>query len=243
MLKLYNQFTEPIVGSAQRTLKNFSRMLQRKDNIVYVALDGQSRIIGYVGARFEKTQRRGLFLEIVVDPAHDFERVSKPLVKKVNEVFAEKKASMIFAGSTQNPLYGKLFSSMGFFESESTDVFMYAILDVPKFLDEFSPVLINRLERVKGWMGVAQLECDGHSLFLEKTRKGVQRIVWTNERVDFKLAFTKEMLTKLIFGVADAVEARKAGLLTVDVADGSGNGDRLLGALFPGKRFLIMDYW
>lgn len=243
MLELYNRFTEPLVGSAQRSLKNFSRMLQRKDNIIYVAFDGQNRIIGYVCARFEKRQRRGEFREIVVDPAHDFVHVSKPLLRKVNETFVEKKASMIFAGSTQNPLYEKLFPALGFFESESTDVFMYAILNVPKFLDEFSPVLVNRLERVKGWTGVAQVECDGHSLFLEKSSRGVQRVVWTNEGVDFKLTLTREVLTKLVFGVAEPVEARRAKQLSLDMVDGSGSADRLLRALFPKKQFLIMDHW
>jgi hypothetical protein len=67
--------------------------------------------------------------------------------------------------------------------------------------------------------------------------------VWTNERVAFKVALTREVLTKLTLGVADALEARKARQLTVEVGGGSRNGDRLLGALFPKKRFLIMDYW
>lgn len=242
MLELYNQFTETFVGSAKRTVKDFNRTLQRKDNIIYVALE-KGRMAGYICARFEKTQRRGEFREIVVNPANDFEQVSELLVRRVSDVFAEKKASMIFVSSTQNPLFGKLFASFGFFESESTDVFMYAILNVPKFLDELSPVLVNRLERVKGWTGVAHVECDGHSLFLEKSSKGVQRIVWTNERVDFRLTLTREILTKLVFAVTDPVEARKARQLSLDVIDGSANGDRLLRALFPKNQFLIMDHW
>lgn len=243
MLELYNRFIEHFVGSARRTLRNFGRMLQRKDNIIYVALEGKSRIIGYVCARFERNLRRGEFMEIVVDPAQDFGQVSKLLVKKVNDALIEKKASVIFASSTQNPLYGKLFSSLGFFESESTDVFMYAILNVPKFLDELSPVLVNRLERVKEWTGLIQVECNGHSLFFEKTSKSVQRIVWTNERVDFRLSLTTEILTKLVFGVANSIEALMAKQLTMDVTDGSGNPDRLLETLFPKKQFLIMDHW
>jgi hypothetical protein len=243
MLELYNRFTQPFVGSAQRTLKNFSRMLQRKDNIIYVALDGQSQIIGYVYARFEKRRRVGEFREVVVDHAYDFEQVSKPLVKKVNEAFLDKKASMIIAGTTRNLAYEKLFPALGFFGSESVDVFMYAILNVPKFLDELSPVLANRLERVRGWNGVTQIECEGHSMFLEKTSKGVKRIVWTNERVDFKLTLTREILTKLVLGVADAIEAQDAKLLTVESASGSEKTNRLVRVLFPKKQFLIMDYW
>lgn len=243
MLELYNRFTEPFVGSAQRTLKNFSRMLQRKDILIYVALDGRSQIIGYVYARFEKRRRLGEFRDVVVDPAHDFEQVSKALVKKVNEAFLEKKASMIIAGTTRNPAYKKLFLPLGFFESESTDVFMYAVLNVPKFLDELSPVLVDRLGRVKGWIGRAQVECDGHSLFLEKTSKGVQQIVWTNEPVDFKLTLTRDLLTKLVFGVVDPVEAQDAKLLSVESASGSERANRLLRALFPRKQFLIMDHW
>jgi hypothetical protein len=80
-------------------------------------------------------------------------------------------------------------------------------------------------------------------MFLEKTSKGVQRIVWTNERVDLKLTLTREILTKLVLGVADAIEAQDAKLLTVESASGSEKTNRLVRVLFPKKQFLIMDYW
>ncbi len=243
MLQLYNSFTRRFVGSASRTIKNFRRILRSKDNINWVALDKQDQVIGYVYARFDRVGRRGEFREIVVDPEYDFEMVAGLLVEKVNAAFTEKKACMIVAGSMRNPVYEKLFPGLGFFELESMDVFMYAILNVRKFFDDLSPVLLNRLGRLEAWSGLVQVECEGHSLFLEKTGRSVRRVVWTNEAVDFKVMVSRELLTRLVFGVADSVESRKTGLLTVDSAGGVEQVDGLLRMLFPKRQFLIMDYW
>ena len=144
MLQVYNSFTQQFVGSASRTPRHFRRMLQRKDNINFVALDKQNRIIGYVQARYEKRLNRGEFREIVVDQKQDFEQIAEQLAKKINAFFMEKRVSEIVAGSVQNPAYQKLFPKLGFFETESMGVFMFAILNVRKFLNELSPDFVNR---------------------------------------------------------------------------------------------------
>jgi len=243
MLQLYNGFTENFVGSATRTVKTFRRMLGKKEHLNWVTLDNQNRIIGYVHARLDKRFNRGEFREIIVDSKHDFIQVGKQLVEKVNAAFTQKKVSAIRAGSLRNPEFEKLFRAMGFFESDSGDVFMYTILDVQKFLDELSPVFSNRLMQLKNWKGLAQIECEGHSLFLNKTSESVQQIVWTNQPIDFKIKLNKTLLTKLIFGIADPVESHKTGQLEVETTPGQEHVSRLLKALFPKKQFLIMDYW
>jgi len=243
MLQVYNNCTEQFVGSASRTLKSFARMLRRKDNINWVALDNQNRIIGYISARLEKRLNRGEFREIVVDSKHEFEKVAKPLVEKVNTVFMEKKTSSIIAGSVRNLVYGKLFPPLGFFESESTDVFMYAILNVQKFLNELLPVFVNRLKQFENWKGLAQIECENHSILLQRTTEEVQPIVWTNEPINFKIILTRELLIKLIFGIADPVESHRSGQLKVVTMESSNTVNQLLKTLFPKKQFLIMDYW
>jgi hypothetical protein len=191
----------------------------------------------------DKRMNRGDFQEIVVDPKYDYVEVAKPLVKKVSAVFMEKKVSCITAGSNRNPWYDKLFSESGFLDFDSVDVFMYGILDVQKFMSEVSPVFVNRLKQVNDWKGLAQIECDGHSVFLRRTEKAVETPVWTNEPVDLKVALSRDVLAKLIFGVLDSVELHRSGQLKVEVAENKAKTDRLLRVLFPKVGFLILDHW
>jgi len=243
MLQVYSNFTKQYVGSASRTQKSYKRMLRKKDNVNWVALGDQNRIIGYVHARIEKRLNRGEFTEIVIEPKHDFEEVAKPLVEKVSAAFIEKKASAMVAGSLRNPAYEKLFPTLGFFESESTEVFMYAILNVRKFLYELSQVFVSRLKQLENWKGLAQMECEGHRVFLEKTNNSVQRIVWTNQPINFRITLARELLTRLMFGVADPIESYRAGQIRVETTESSEKTNQLLKALFPKGQFLIMDRW
>ncbi len=243
MLQLYTSFTRHFVGSALRTSKSSMSMLRKKDNINYVALDSQNRIVGYVHATLEKRNNTGEFRDIVVDPKYDFEQVASLLVEKVNADFAKKKVAAIVAGSLRNPAYEKIFPKLGFMESETRDVFMYAILDAQRLLNELEPVFASRLKRAEWWNGLAQIQCDGHSLFLEKTTKSVHTVVWTNRPVDFKIKLSGKILVKLIFGVANPLECRKSGQLEMETTIGKAKADQLLEKLFPRNQFLVMDFW
>jgi len=243
MLQLYTSFTENFVGSASRTTKSYARMLRKKDNINYVALDSQNRIVGYVHAVFEKRNNTGEFREIVVDPKHDLEQVASLLAEKINADFAKKKVAAIVAGSLRNPVYEKIFPKLGFMESESMGVFMYAILDAQKLLNELQPVFANRLKGAEGWNGLVQIQCNEHSLFLEKTAESVHTVVWTNRPVDFKIKLSRKVLTKLILGVADPLECRGSGQLEMEAAVGGSRANQLLERLFPRRQFLTMDFW
>lgn len=243
MLNVYNEFSKTFVGAVSRDLKDFRRMLRKKDNINWVALDNQNRVIGYVHARLEKRINRGEFGEIVVHPKQDFEQIARPLVEKINNTFIEKKVSAILAGSLRNPLYEKIFPALGFFESESTGVFMYAILDTQKFLNELAPVFANRLKKLEEPNILTQIECDGQSIFLQKTNGNAEPIVWTNQPVDFKVILTSDILTKQVFGIADSFESSKASQLRIETTLNQEKTNRLLRALFPKKQFLIMDHW
>jgi N-acetylglutamate synthase-like GNAT family acetyltransferase len=243
MLKVYNRFTKQFVGSAARTAKSFQRMLRRKENLNWVALDDQDLIIGYVSARLEKQMNRGEFREIAVDPDHDFEQVAKPLVERVNSVFMEKKVSAIQAASLRNPWFEKLFPKYGFFESESLGVFMYAVLDARKLLNEISQVFIKRLNQIENWNGLLQIECEGHSIFLHKTGEEAKQIIWTNHSIDIKARLGTALLTRLIFGIADPVQSLESGELQIETSLDKMSTTRILRQLFPERQFLIMDYW
>jgi len=243
MLQLYASFTKHFVGSASRTAKSYTRMLRKKANINYVALDSQNRIVGYVHAAFEKRNNTGEFREIVVDPKHDLEQVASLLVEKVSADFAKKKVAAIVAGSLRNPAYERIFPKLGFMESESMGVFMYAILDAQKLLNELQPVFANRLIGAEGWNGLVQIQCEEHSLYLEKTGENVHTVVWTNRPVDFKIKLSGKILVKLILGVAHPLECRKSGQLEMEATVSNSKANQLLEHLFPKRQFLTMDFW
>jgi N-acetylglutamate synthase-like GNAT family acetyltransferase len=243
LLNLYNEFTKTTVGSALRNQQDFRQGLRRKDNTNLVALDKQKRIAGYVLANFEKRFNRGEFAEIIVNPKYDFEQVAKPLVERVHSIFVKKRVISIIAGSIRNPVYEKLFPELGFFETESNGVFMYVILDVQKFLNELQPAFANRLKQLKELNLLIQIDCEGSSIFLHKTGEKVGSLVFTNQTVDFKLTLNREVLTKLVFGIEDAVESTKTGQTRVETALTPKATVQLLKALFPRKQFLIMDHW
>ena len=243
MLNLYTSFTKHFVGSASRATESYTRMLRKKDHINYVALDNQNRIVGYIHTTLEKRNNTGEFVEIIVDPKHDFEQVASLLVEEVSADFAKKKVAAIVAGSLRNPAYQKVFPKLGFMESESTGVFMYAILDAQKLLNELEPVFAGRLKGAERWKGLTQIQCDEHSLFLERTTESVRQVIWTNRPVDFKIKLSGKILVKLIFGVVDPLECRRNGQLEVETAIGKAKANQLLQRLFPRSQFLTMDFW
>lgn len=148
LLKLYQQFVLHYVGSAARTLKSFQRMTRRKDNLRWVALAKQGKIVGYVSGTYAKGRRTGRIHEIIVDPQHDFATIAGLLAEKVHSTLIEKGVAMIQAASIRNPYYPQIFPKLGFFEVETDGVFMYAITDTAKFLTEISPIIAYRLKQL-----------------------------------------------------------------------------------------------
>jgi len=243
MLSLYTDFTREFVGPAQRDLKTYRRMMRRKDRTYWVAINEQGKMLGYVLSRFDERRRQGSIDETVVDPKNDYEQVAKPLIDKACNTLIEKKAAMIVAGSFGNLQHEKIFPALGFLSFESTDVFMYTVLNTQAFLNELAPVFVNRLKRMEGWNGLMQIECEGHSVFIQKTKENTEHLVWSNQPVDFKVTLNRDVLIKLVLGVADSTEANQMGQLKVETAQNQTATNQLLRALFPKRQFLIMDYW
>jgi hypothetical protein len=243
MLKVYDSFTRQFVGSAARTVKSFQRMLSGKEKVNWVALDNRGRIIGYVSARLERQMNRGEFREVAVDLEHDFVQVAKPLVEKVQSVLMEKKVSALQTTSIRNPLFEKLFPGLGFFESDTLGVFMYAVLDPWKLLDEISLVFITRLKQLEDWNGLVQIKCEGLSILLHKTLEETRQETWANQHIDVKVELNGALLTRLIFGIADPIQAIQSGELKIETRFSEETSTLVLRCLFPRKQFLIMDYW
>jgi len=243
MLNLYTGFAQEFVGPASRTLKTYKHMLRRKERINWVAINERRKMVGYITSRFDKRQRISRIDEIVVDPNHDFEQVAKPLLDATYNTLLKKKPAIILARSLRNPQYEKIFPALDFLASESTTVFMYAILNIQRFLHELAPIFTERLKKIEKWNGLTQIECEGHSLILNKTKENVEPIVWTNQPVNFKVILTRDTLTKLMFSVADPLESLKTNKLRVETTVNQEVRNRILRTLFPRRQFLIMDYW
>jgi len=243
MLSLYSDFTREFVGPAQRDLRTYRRVMRRKDRTYWIAINEQGKMLGYVLSRFDEKRRQGSIDEIVVDPKNDYEQVAKPLIDKAYNTLIEKKAALIVAGSFGNLQYEKIFPALGFLSFESTDVLMYAILNAQAFLNELAPIFANRLKRMEKWKGLVQIECDNHSVFIQKTKENTEPLVWSNQPVDFKVALNRDILIKLVFSVADPIEANQTEQIKVETTQDQTTTNQLLRTLFPKKQFLIMDYW
>jgi len=243
LLSIYCRFAKEYVGLASRDIKTYRRVLRRKENIGWVALNQKGNIMGYVTASFDKGKREARIREIVIDPDKDFKQIAEHLVNKAYKNLLEKKPAIIHTGSIRNPHYAEIFPQLGFFDMESTGVFMYAILDIPKFLTEISRVLANPIKRLKKWNGLLQLQCKEHSIFIKKQKGDIETLIWTNQKPDFKIMLSRGLLTKLLFGIAESVESFRKGKLKVETALNEKETVQILATIFPKKRFLIMDFW
>jgi len=243
LLGVYNRLAKKYVGLASRDIKTYRRLLRKKENLGWVALSQKDNIIGYVTARFNKRKREARIIEIVIDPNNDFEQIANFLVSRAYKSLLEKNPAVFSAGSIRNSYYAKIFPKLGFFDIEERGVFMYAILDIPKFLTEISSIIINRIKQLKEWNGLLQLECEGHNLFIQKQKENIETLIWTNQTPNLKIALDRELLTKLLFGVAHPLESLKTKQLKIETTLNQKETSQILTTIFPKKRFLIMDFW
>jgi len=249
MLELYNEFSRQFVGVAHRDRRAFRLMLRREDKshstdlINWVVVEGCNHIIGYAHARFYRRSKWGDIIEIVVDAEHSFQEIAQQLIEKINDVLAEKKATVVTSYHVQTPTYEKIFTALDFFELKTNDIFMFSILDSRILLMEIESIFLRRLERMKRWEGLVQIECEENNIFIRRTKESVETIVWTNQPVDLKIIVSRERLIQLVFGVMDPIESLKSDQVKVKTALSQKERDRLLRSLFPEQQFLIMDYW
>ena len=241
--KVYQRFILNYVGSAARRLKVFQRMTKKKDNLRWVALDEQGKIVGYISSTYVKGRRLGRISEIVVDPDYDFETVADPLVDKVYDIFVEKNVAVIHAGSIRNPHYRQVFPKLGFFDVETDGVFMYAIIDAAKFLDEITPIILTRLKKVHDWNGWLQISCEERERFFRKEGEHVQSFMWTNYDIDCRISLNADTLTSVLLGTVDAQKAWEKGMIKVETALRNNEVKKFLATLFPKKQFLALDHW
>lgn len=241
--RIYQCFVLNYVGPVARGLKVFRRMARKKDNLRWVALDEQEKIVGYILSTYMKGKRLGRINEIIVDPNYDFETVACLLVDKVYNIFLEKGAAVVHAASIRNPHYPQIFPKLGFFVVETDGVFMYTITDVAKFLDEITPIMVSRLKKMQDWNGWLQISCKGGSRFFRKDSEDVRSFMWTNYDVDCKISLKTDILASVLLGVVNAQEAWAGGIIKVETTLSKDKVNELLAALFPKKQFLALDYW
>jgi N-acetylglutamate synthase-like GNAT family acetyltransferase len=243
LLSIYQQFVLNFVGSAARSLKTFQSIARKRDNLRYVALNKQGKIVGYILATYVKGRRTGRISEIVVAPDHDFETVAKPLVDKVYNVLLEKGATTVYADTIRNPYYPELFDKFGFFDVETDGVFMFAVTDVARFLEEIAPIITARLKQSHDWNGLLQMTCEENSRFFRKHQQNVQPLLATNYQADCKISLNASTLANILLGRVDAQKAWTEGVVNVETTISKDKIKKLLTALFPKKQFLALDQW
>lgn len=243
LLEVYRRFAEEHVGPVRRDIKVYRRLLRKKDKLHWIALNEQEAIVGYVSCHYDKRGRQGWITEIIADPNHDFKRIAKILVSEAYEALQKRNVAAVYADSIKNPAYTEIFPQMSFFDAESKGVFMYAILDASKFLNEIAPVMVKRLKKLKEWRGLMEIKCKGKSIFIQKDGKDAQTVLWTSRTADFRITLSPNLLTKLLFGAANPIEAYKAGKLRVQTTVNPTKTKQLLKMIFPETHFLILDYW
>ena len=243
LLKIYQRFVLNYVGSAARDLKTFRRTARKRDNLRWVALDKQRKTVGYILSTYVKGRRLGRISEIVVDPNHDFETVARPLIEKINSIFLEKGAVLIYADTIRNPHYAQLLPDFGFFDIETDGVFMYTVTDAAQFFEEITPIMVNRLKQLNDWDGLLQIACEENSRFLKKHGENVQPLLDTSYETDCKISLNANTLANILLGTVDSQKAWAKGAIKVETAIGKSKITKLLATLFPRTQFLALDQW
>lgn len=242
MHKLYEEFCLDFVGCARRDLKQFKQISRKRDNMRWVAIVGKGRIVGYIYAIYSKGRRTGRIVEIVTDPEYDFKAIALLLVMKVYQIFSEKGAAQIQANTILNPHYSEIFPKLGFVRINTDGIFMYAITDVAKFLDEIEPMIIQRLKKLRTWDGSLQITCEDQHRLLKKEGDTVRPFSSINSPTDCNIVLTANTLTGLLLGSIDLRIALTENLMHVETTLLK-KTDELLDSLFPRKQFLALDYW
>jgi N-acetylglutamate synthase-like GNAT family acetyltransferase len=241
--KLHASFTQGYVGPLERDVKYYKRAARKKDGLRWVAINLKGQIVGYIMAFYLKRRRFGRIFEIAVDPNLDFSSVARILAEKVHNIFVEKGAATIQAPTMLNPNYEQVFPEMGFFKVEMQEVFMVAINNIPRFLDEIRPVMVSRLRKVQGWNGTLELKCGEHSAFLKKDCDKIQTFDWTNCNIDCRIIMDEYTLVAVLLGVIECESALSEGKIQVKTTLSKDKAKNILEILFPKRQFLAFNFW
>jgi len=243
MHKLYQQFCLNFVGCTRRNLKQLRQISRKRDNTRWVTIDEKGRIIGYIYAAYVKGRRTGRIIEIITDPKYDFITIAQPLISKICDVFLEKGAAQVQAGTILNPHYSEIFPRMGFLCINTDGVFMYTIIDVAQFLNEITSIIVHRLRKLNRWDGLLQITCENQHKFFRKKGDVVQPFLSTKYPTDCHVVLTANTLARLLLGAVDVQKALTENLMRVETTLPRKKTDELLDTLFPLKQFLALDYW
>jgi len=243
LLKLHASFTQEYVGPLERKVEYYRLAARKKDGLRWVAVNQKGQIVGYAVAYYQKRRRFGRIFEIAVDPNLDFGSVARKLVRKIHDALVEKGAATIQAPTMLNPNYEQVFPDMGFFKVEMQEVFMVAINNVPRFLNEIKPIMVNRLKKVQGWNGTLELKCGEHSTFFKKDGDKIQTFDWTNHDIDCRILMDEHTLNVVLLGVIGCEDALTEGKIQVETALSKGKAKELLETLFPKRQFLAFNFW
>jgi predicted N-acetyltransferase YhbS len=241
--KLCESFVQDYVGPLERNVKFYQRVARKKDELRLVVTNPKGQIVGYIIASYFKGRRMGRINEIVVDPSLDFVSIAGLLVEKVYNTLVHKGAATIQAPTMLNPKYAQIFPNMGFFKVETQDVFMFAINNVPRFLDEIKPIIASRLKKIQNLNGTLEIKCREQSLFFQKEEEKIHQYEWTNRDIDCRILMDEHTLAEVLLGVTEVETARNGGKVLVETSLSERKVGEMLVRLFPKRQFLALNFW
>jgi hypothetical protein len=120
---------------------------------------------------------------------------------------------------------------------------MYTVIDVTKFLDEISPLIVQRLKKMHDWNGQLQITCENVGKLYKKEGENVQALPPANRSVECSITVAADTLTGVLLGAVDAQKAWSDGVMKVQTRLTRTQINELLTTVFPKKQFLALDYW
>ena len=244
--RLFNAYAADFVGPQAVTARSWRAQYARqswtgpsveKDRDCVRIAERAGRVVGYAVTDYqpEWTRNAAAVQELCVADHECAGAVARALLKDAEErALARGKHCLILHLSPQDGRACRLAAESGFeMPTAGGQVFMAAVTDLTRFLDEIRQELTRRLgeSEFRGWQGVVRLRSGTQEAALRLKQSQV-RTVAAPDKAEISVTIAPEVLPLLLFGQMPVREAYLQDCLSVQAADGA-EALRLLAALFP----------
>lgn len=243
---LFNAYMAPFVGPIRVTPETWRRQYRRHSwNSPSLGDDKQccrlalrsGKVIGYAVTDYDPMWESGsaMIQELCVAEGEEAEEVMRALVGDAERTARARGSEMLVLRlSNEDGASLRVAEAMGFEPpDESGGVFMAAITDLARFLEEIEPELTRRLSAsaLRDWRGSIRLSSGDMTAGL-RVRAGAVKVGRLRGAADLSVSIEPEVLPLLLLGQTEVGEAFLQNRLSVTAPDRHW-ALRLLDALFP----------